>query len=713
MFLDSPTAPTEYVNFVPHIDKVDFDRPAFEKLGQKKPTTKEEFKNCREAGDEITSQLLGLYDESYNRVNPEYWEDEEYEGKKPLEIEISILREQKRANYAKLSKHGVPSYIHALRAIKIMFPKTQITPVLADIVHITFIAYTYGVKYIHLLGSMDAGKSSSPARIIFLFMLIDSANSFAIAATPLVESANMTIFGDITELFGELCDYHPLSGSNGTGTYLFPTARLMGDRKLHFSKNAKNDKGGWFAHRSLKKEGVGIGSKGKGSGEDAQSAHGVFIFDEFNKAESFNFKKDLANVAGQDWFLMYTTQNPWDEMDLGGEIATPKMWGKWGYSSYDEVRKESPKIYPTVRKGIAYPISGLDAVNMKLGKVVYDWQFQQSKYNYIVDSFGKDSPEFHSQVLGMFPGGDVDMRLLSQSKLAASRHDDEIGFTLKRVQGSVMFCDPAHTGSGDKAVIGTSIFGPAIVTNTDGTTDEKPLFIKKQPMEHVKFINNLKWTGDPGHEHTTELAFVNVGGDLNDVTPGAPITYEQQIAIRMAVRAREEGIPFSNIGFDYSMRPEMLEAVRMILGTGPVPFDYNTKAIGYQLQSTNENTAERFTKQAGRTDELLYLTADLFRSKQMRGGRFMTLACLQMCQTRIDKDKPWKPAEKKRDFKARNENKSPDERDTLAGEVGMAYLRGFRAEGNATPESSHSESIFSMMKKRKKKRGGQPKSLPY
>ena len=691
---------------------LNFNRPVFDKLSKKKPATDEEYDNCEAAANEITCQILKLYDPFYRRVTPKYWSLPEFEGLSPLQIEIKILRDHRRANYAYNSKYGVPAYLHGLRAMKMIFPKTHITPVLADIVHLTFLGYTHGIKYLHLLGSMDAGKSSSTARIIFLFMLIDVRNSFSIVATPLVESANMTIFGDVTELFEQICEAHPLNKDSMTNdaTILFPEAKSTMDRRLNFTRAAKTDKGGWIAHRSLKKEGVGIGSKGKGS--DSRFGHGVFVFDEINKAESFNFEKDLANVAGQDWFQMHSTQNPWDEQDLGGRLTTPKMLNGWGYSSFDEIRKEQPIIWPTVRKGIAYRINGLDAVNMVLGKIVYSWQFNQSKHDYIIDSYGKESPEFCSQVLGMYPGGDVDMRLLSQSKLAASRHDDEIGYTLKAVEATVMFCDPAHTGSGDKAVIGTSVFGPAVVTNTDGTQEEKPLFVKKKPMEHVKFINNLKWTGDPTPEHTTELMFIEVGGDINDVTIGAPITYEQQIVIRMAERARDEGIPYKNIGFDYSMRPEMLEAVRLILGQAPVAFDYNTKAIGYHLQSSNENTADRFTRPGGRTDELLYLTADLFRSKQVRGGQYMTMACLQMCQTRVDKDKPWKPAEKKKDFKARNENKSPDERDTLAGEVGMAYLRGFRAEVNAVPDSSPTASVYRLMKDKKKKRRLGAKELP-
>ena len=709
--IDERTAPDEYKNFVAHIKKVNFNRPVFDKLIERKPATDEEFNNCQAAADEITAQLLGLYDVFYRKKMPEYWQFEEFEGMTPLQIEVQILRDQRRSKYAFDSKYGVPSYIHALRALKLLFPKTHITPVLADIVHLTFLGYTYKVKYLHLLGSMNAGKSSSTARIIYLFMLIEVRSSFAIVATPTVESANLTIFGDVTELYSDICEAHPLEGSEtGNSTSLFPDARSTMDRRMNFTKTARTDKGGWIAHRSLKKEGVGIGAKGKGS--DDRFGHGLFVFDEINKAESFNFEKDLANLSAQGWFQMHSTQNPWDEADIGGRVTTPKMWADWGYAGFNDVREHSPVIFPTVRKGIAYSINGMDSVNMQLGKIVYPWQFSIEDYDHIVDSYGKESPQFYSQVIGMFPGGDVDMKLLSQSKLAASRYDDEIGYTLLAQDRAVMFCDPAHTGTGDKAIIGTSISGLALVTNTDGTQEERPLVIKKRPMEHVKFINNLKWTGDPGEEHITERMFITVGGDINDVTIGSPITYEQQIAIRMAERAIEEGIPYINIGFDYSMRPDMLEAVRLVMGQGPVPFDYNTKPIGYMLQSTKENTADRFNKPAGRTDELLYLTADLFRSKQFRGGQWMTLACLQMCQTRVDKDKPWKPAEKKRDFKARNENKSPDERDCLAGEVGMHYLRGFRAEGNATPEGSKSESIYTMMKNRKKKRRIGVKPLP-
>jgi len=282
-------APDDYVNFESHIERVNFSRPVFEKLTSRKPATDEEFDNCEAAANEVTAQLLGLYDPFYRRITPKYWSNEEFKGMSPLQIEVQILRDQRRANYGFKAKYDVPAYIPGLRALKLIFPKTHITPVLADIVHLTFLNYSHNVKYLHLLGSQDAGKSSSTARIIYLFMLIDVKQSFSIVATPLVESANMTIFGDVTELFEQICDAHPLSDSmDNKGTYLFPDAKPTSDRRMNFSKTSKVDKGGWIAHRSLKKEGVGIGSKGKGS--DSRFGHGLFVFDEISKAESFNFE---------------------------------------------------------------------------------------------------------------------------------------------------------------------------------------------------------------------------------------------------------------------------------------------------------------------------------------------------------------------------------------------------------------------------------------
>ena len=91
--------PEEYVNFQSHIERVNFNRPIFDKLTNKNPSTDEEFDNCEEAANEITAQILGLYDPFYRRITPKYWDESEFEGLTPLQIEITILREQRRVSY--------------------------------------------------------------------------------------------------------------------------------------------------------------------------------------------------------------------------------------------------------------------------------------------------------------------------------------------------------------------------------------------------------------------------------------------------------------------------------------------------------------------------------------------------------------------------------------------------------------------------------------
>lgn len=684
------TAPSCFVDFVPHVDRLTFDDPVFAFL-KTEPRTDEDFEQCKKAANHIGQTILGMIDGDGKVRLPEYWENEEFEGMSNIDIEIKIIHDQGRVNYGEVTPYGRPTYIHALTLMKLIFPDTDITPVLADITQLSMAMFSTGRKYLHLLGSQDAGKSSTAARLIFIYMLVDPDRTFATVASPFLNTSETIIWGDIVELYDQLVEAHPLPPPNDKhAPTMFPDAFIEKGNRIRFTKKAKG-KTGWCAIRNLKKQGVMIGVKGVGS--DPRSGVGFFVFDEINKAENTGFQKDLANISAQDFFQMQSTQNPLDEMDAGGMMAEPKVWKGWGHQSYDEVREHSPVLWPTVKSGLAYRLNGLDSVNIRIGRIVYPYQFSEKKRQKLIDDYGEDSPEYYSQCLAMFPGGDVDTRLLSQSRVAASKHEDEF-FTMKEVKGKVEFCDPAHTGQGDKACLGTAEFGDGIVTNTDGSQHEMPLFVVRKPMEHIKFINNFVWEESFDVESRIMQRMGEVGVNINDITVGAPITYEQQIALRMIERAREEGIPLRNIGYDFSMRPEMVSAVDLIIGREPVPFNYNVKAIGYDLHATKENTAERCPQPHGRVFELGHLTADLFNSKQLRGGQHIRVAIIQTCQTRILNDKPHKPFEKKPDFKARNENRSPDERDTLFGKVGMAFMRGFRVVAANNNRDGNRDSVF-------------------
>ena len=684
----SSTAPKVYTEFVPHVDRIKIDPELIDHL-PKEPRTDEDYANCKKVANDIGYQLLQMKQEDGTIERPRYWQNEEFEGLNPIDIEARIIRDVGRAAYGGYSPYGKPIYVHWLTMTKLMFPDTDITPVLADITELFLVSFGHGRKYLHLLGSQDSGKSSTIARLIFGCMKVDSKHTFAPVASPFVNTAETIIWGDILELFDQLCEHHPLDDTGHKATSVFPQARVK-EGRINFTAEGSG-KAGWAAVRNLKKAGKLIGSKNIGS--DPRVGIGLIPFDELNRAENTGFTTELANVAGQDWFQMVTAQNPVDEDDVGGQFCAPKIWKGWGYASFDDIRKEMPTIWPTEKSGIAYRLNGLDSVNMRIGKIIYPYQFHHKKHQRLIDDYGEQSPEYYSQCLALFAGAEIDVRLLSQSRVSKSKHDDEF-FTLRNVKGKILFCDPAHTGKGDKAAVGWAEFGDGIITNTDGSQDEIPLFVIREPMEHIKFVNNFTWEADADDtENLFVKKFAELGCDFNDITVGAPITYEEQIALRMAEIAKTKNIPYRNVGYDFSMRYEMVAAATMIMGNDPVPFDYNTKAIGYELHRTKENTADKCPQSNGRTFELGHLAADLFNSKQLRGGQHIRVAIIQTCKTRILDDKPHKPFEKKAEYKARNENKSPDERDTFFGMVGMAFLRGFRNKPVHVAQVG-SESVF-------------------
>lgn len=670
---------TDYFrDFVPHIEKINFEDPIFEGLVDV-PTSSKHFKHCQLAANNISRQILELPEN--NRFD--YWD--EYEGMEPLDIELLILREQMRDRWAEVSKHGRPCYLHGLTALKLMFPDTDITPSLADVTYLSMGMFQHRRKYLNLIGSMDAGKSSSTARLAWLYAAIDSENFFAITATPTVKSASMTIFGDMTELYEELSESHPADEifDGQPRPYLFPKSKNHADRQIALFPGALNKKGGWMIHRSLKSGGIGIGAKGKG--KDTRFGVGLYIADEVNNIDNFErFKKDLPNASKQGYFQLHTTQNPLDPTDEGGQMCEPKQWLDWGVATFKEVREDDSLIWPTVNSGIAYRFDGLRSVNLVLGKTVYPYLFNKIKHDQTVEDYGKESPQYMSQVRAMFHGQDVQSTLLSRSKLAASRHEDE-WFTLHNVKGRVLSCDPAHTGLKDKAVITSALWGDALVENVDGSQEITELLIFQEYQLSVKNLLGFYWD----NESDFFQRFLNVGGKANALTMGTMVTYEQQIALAMAERAVKEGCPFRNVFYDSSMRPDMVSAVNQCMGFEPVAMPLIDKPVGFQLIDTRKNTVDRCRNV---NEEALFLAADVVAGKAVRGGNNIPLALRQISMRRIDMSKPHHPPEKKIDFKDRNGGQSPDHGDSFAYLVWGAYLRGFRAEstidhrkGNETP----------------------------
>lgn len=681
-------APDYYTKFVPHADRIDLDKPVFHSLVVD-PKLPEEKKAAKLAAEDVTKQLIGYEPPAYYQadeflVSPEM-------RLHPIEIEARILREAMRDRWCEESKYGELCYIHGLRLIHQMLPQLDITPSLADLAYLSMGAFGHDIKGIHSIGAQSMLKSYSSRLLSFMYQKVFNGQHYLITSTPTKEGSKDTTFGDIKEIFRLICYAHPHQSKGTSGTWLWPDAEASQQEHLYFQAD-KGDKGGWFENRALKRKVKGAkGAKGEEGEESTDTGIQEVDIDEVNEIENIGkFVENLSNMRGNAQFQLRTSQNPELETDSGGFLCEPQMWGDWGYSSFDEIRDADPIIWPTKEGDMVYRFDGHRCLNIILGKTIYPYMFNERRRARLERVHGQSSAVYQSQGRAMFSGESSSNKLLSISQLKSSRYDDQF-FTIANIKGMAMGIDPAHSGGGDKAIISVLQWGDCIVRHPDGQQDRKRLLLAEEPLVWVKQINNFVWDPHGGEHNNWWDKFVAVGGDVNALTVGAPVTYEQQIAIEAAILQRRLGIPKKNVWFDFSMRMSMPDAMRATMGYEPVGIDANTKVRGHALKFTNQNTMERARSA---TQECILLMADVIQSKNLRvSERALSgynTAFHQICRRGVNEKLKGNPPQDKRAYMAANGNKSPNEMDATSIAIGAAYAGGFRAESDVKPSIKQS-----------------------
>lgn len=681
-------APEYYVNFVPHAERIDLNKPVFEPLVIR-PLTDEEMTNCQLAADDVTSQIIG-----YGK--PDYYSNDEFkvEGGRlhDVLIETRILQGMMRDNWWKESRFGELGYMHFLRLIKALVPQIDITPSLADLAYLSIGAFGLDVKGIHSIGAQSMLKSYSSRLLSFGYQKIFGSQHYTITSTPTKEGAKDTAFGDIKEIFRMICYSHPHESEKigDNGTWIWPEADVSQQENLYFQQD-KGDKGGRMENRSLKRKIKGAkGAKDKAGNESTRVGVQEVDVDEINLVENIGlFLDNLSNMRGNPQFQIRTSQNPELENDSGGFLCEPKKWGSWGYSSYEEVRNADPVIWPTKEKDIVYRFDGHRCLNIIHGKTIYHYMFDERRRERLESVNGENSPVYQSQARAMFSGETSRNSLLSVSDLQSSKWDSD-HFNILNIKGMSMGVDPAHSGIGDQAVISILAWGDCIIRNPDDTQSKQRVIIADFPLVYVKNRNNFKWDPQGIHKegkHKNDWwdQFVEVGGDVNALTVGAPVKYEQQIAIEMARLQKRFGIPKKNIWFDFSMCEEMGVSVRSILGYEPVGVDARIEPRGHTLLATGQSTKDRARSV---TQENILLLADTLKMKRLRvkkesGGRSnYGKAFRQLTNRGVNPNLKGNPPESKKEYMKHNGSNSPDEMDAVSLAIGAAYAGGFRAESD-------------------------------
>jgi len=610
--------------------------------------------------DSITEALIGS--DPY-----EYWDLDEYSELKPWEVERKILFEAKRPNWGGTSLHGKPYYQHMLTLIKLLFPDTDITPSLADAV----MFFCIGIgganrKILNLIGSANSGKSASGCRIAFAIMYVDPEYTVVYVANPFDSASDSTVWGDIEELWDQLCEAHPNNTGEGfpESSSLFPWGRKYANRMLEFVPNIP--KAARIELRNTKHVGKYKGSKTRG--KDVDRGVMLIVVDEVNEIENLAFLTTLANISQQDAFFAITSQNFKNEEDMGGRLAEPRStFG--GPDSYELLNIETDVWWHSAVSSVTLRFDGHKSPNILSGRTIYKKLFKLENLQQMKDDYGEASPAYFSQVRSFPARNDETNSVLSRAKISSSRHKDPF-FTILQLTGSVAFCDPAFGGR-DKAVWGYAIFGTAKVTDAEGNEVIQEIIIFKDSFRVVKL------TKDATYNEWWFDRLRAAGIPTAEFTKDGIVSPEDQIAIQCFEWNKEAGISPNSFGYDFSMRPDIVSSMNKVLGFSSHAFNYNLEPEGLMIQNIKKNSKDCCKN---RSTELAFLASDVFLTKQVRGGNHIETAITQLSRTLYETVNKKFISEGKKEYKARWQQVSPDHRDVLMGIVGMAHRRGFRQQ---------------------------------
>jgi hypothetical protein len=258
-----------------------------------------------------------------------------------------------------------------------------------------------------------------------------------------------------------------------------------------------------------------------------------------------------------------------------------------------------------------------------------------------------------------------------------------------RINGAVSFCDPAFGGR-DKAKWGCAQFGTATVTDSEGNQQIEELIIFKDFFKALKLVKDAIYND----YWFDRMRAVNI--NISEFTLGAHVSYEDQIAIQCAELNHANGIKPTNFGYDFSMRPDIVSSMNKVMGFGAHAFNYNLEPEGVFLQNIKKNSEDCCKN---RNTELAFLAADLFLTKQVRGGSYIETATTQLSRTLYETVNKKYVSEGKREYKARWQQVSPDDRDVLLGISGMAHRKGFRLS-NVSNGKGTSKSVWDQINSR-------------
>ena len=608
---------------------------------------------------------------------------------KRVEYETAILKKAGCLKWAGVSMHNKPFYQHFLTLIKLLWPKTDLTPTVVDAVQLYCWGYGNEQKSLNLIGCQNSSKSSISARIAFASLMINAEHSAVYCANPFTTASASTIWGDFLALYEEIREFY---GDSAGVVPFFPKARAKANKQIVLVPN--QPKSGVIELRSVKEEGMFIGMKARTVGVGTITV----VVDEINRIPQVEFLKAITNLYSQNILFVITSQNFTDANNAGGEMCKPSSL-KGGPADYAKLNIEKNQSWDSAMRGITLRFDGHLALNVLADREIYSYAFKNVDRERIAEG-GTLSVDYLSQVRS-FPSthGNVDT-VIDQEIIQNSSYDNNF-FAWVEPQNNkkVLFCDPA-LGGRDKALVLMAEKGLARCIESSGKQTTRELVVFPTPPEELEISKHAIW-----NDIWVSLCR-KIGVDPSGAL-GSPIIPEDQVAILTFMIALRENIPFNHVGYDYTMRDTVVLAFTKFGKAQARSFNYMIKPLVYPLMSM---PGKDTSNAKNRLAELAMLAKDMLVCKQVRGGKNIEMALNQLANTIVTSREPKYQVEKKKDQKERNGNVSPDDRDTFMGALAMAVAVGVKRgmesnfiTGNNANSTTNifNQSIFSVAKPKK------------
>ena len=599
---------------------------------------------------EIETRLLPVPD-YYDKI----WED--LPDAHPFDIQRSIVNKWDRP-FDEKSKYGENWYIHVLRLMKMLMPKTVITPWFLDEALAVQTALANQCEIVNFIGSKSSGKSAFLARLPMTLVAANPEYTICYAAAPYKNAADYTIWGEMENCFKEIQKEHK---------EVYPGMRYVSSlNKCIFSD--KKAKAGRVELVGLDRVGRLQGAKS----EDATKGFLIIVADEVAIFQTQAFVEIIANVTANQNILILTGCNFKDTMGMEGILCNPRR---------DEYASLLPDVhfswfsdynsYTLRLDGHRSPnviITELLRAKGELGpeeeKILYPFLLSEKKRSNMEEIHNKTGPKYLEQIRSFPNMATSENFILTQEQLRSGGSMDDFWERTGQWQ-RVAFCDPGW--GGDPCKIGGFEFGPARVQAHDGSMQDTTIFKPIGPIETLKVESGKIADVD-------YLARLDKHSDSPIMLlEGRTVTMDNQIGLQCAEFLQRHSIPKMNFAFDASCRGSITQEMITVVGREIKAYDFQGRPTEFQVDSTGTLAADRYRNL--RT-EMYFLVQLVVLAGQMRGAHEIMDALAQICRHRYHQLGAKIAVEPKDEYKKCNQGKSPDAADVLVGALHVARRRG-------------------------------------